>query len=57
MSAWMFIPYANKKVEEGIWTQELAQQFIYEIVKIDLEQDRFDGEMIEHWKKLKESKN
>lgn len=57
MSAWMFIPYVNKKVEERIWTQELAQQFIYEIVKIDLEQDRFDKEMIEHWKKLKESKN
>lgn len=57
MSVWMFIPYANKKVEEGIWTQELAQQFIYEIVKMDLEQDRFDKEMSEHWRKLKELKN
>lgn len=57
MSAWMIIPYAYKKVENGEWAKTKADQFIEGFIKIDLEQDEFDREMIEHWNELKESKN
>ena len=57
MSAWMIIPYAYKKVENGEWTKIEADQFIESIAKIDLKQDEFDREMIKQWNELKELKN
>ena len=57
MSAWMFIPYAQNKVETGEWTQKEANAFLSDILRIDLEQDEFDRKMCELWKKSQESKN
>ena len=42
----MYIGYAQRQVEKGKWTQEYAMKLIEDIMRIDIEQDEFDGKMM-----------
>ena len=53
----MFEQHAMSKVQSGEWTKEEAEKWINKFVEIDLMWDKFDEEMSEYWKKLKELKH